>query len=214
MNCAPSTSHDLIIHPSKKSTITKTIIRKTTTETTIIRSSSNFPSSAGKSTIQSTGQMYVSDEEDVKDEGNYYRSNQIITTCLVPNCYVVSREKKDILSHYRRHMISFSRAKLCNECSLSHERNMSGVCKNRSCASYKSVIFKTLKCFECNILFETMLELTTHKINTHICILKTSSEKYECLQCKIACEDFMLIETHLMFCIKRQIGNFNFTTYN
>lgn len=228
-NREPSTSNS-IIDSSSASTISNTIIPQTTTETNVFISSKNHQNTSDRSFTNyeiiepvlmsldsiDTSSNYNDESSNMifdcsmcQKKGNYKHDcceyNIEISTCLVPNCNVMSRSMNDILLHFRHHMAVVFGENLCRVCRRNYQLNINKMCSTKSCGSNNIVLTNVFKCHECNIVCKTMIEFASHKLKFHDCILKDSTGKYVCLHCKMSSIQMTLIVTHSKTCSKNRI---------
>lgn len=129
--------------------------------------------------------------------------NKEFSTCLVPNCNILSRSLKDFTPHYRQHIGMPSGVMLCLHCfkeNKKSERDVNGF-HTRCCT------LNLFKCFACNIVFNTMPEFASHKLKTHNSRLINFSGNYLCLYCEKSSPDLMKINEHIKHCRENQMKN-------
>jgi hypothetical protein len=129
--------------------------------------------------------------------------NKEFSTCLVPNCNILSRSLKDFTPHYRQHIGMPSGVMLCLRCFQENkisERDVNGF-HTRCCT------LNIFKCFTCNIIFNTMAEFASHKLKTHNGRLINSSGNYLCFYCEKSSPDLMKMNEHIKHCRENQMKN-------
>jgi len=232
---SPSTSH----HYSRVHSLEKTVTSQSVTQSNVLPSDSNSQSTSGQTSsnhqlivpdnvaYQSTDSDDTSivDNDDyannmlincflcqkyIKYDHNCWEYNNKIATCLVPNCNVVSRTLNEILPHYRHHIVLHFGETLCRVCRRSYQRNVDKICEFDECGSNNISINNVIKCYDCDIVFQTMLDLTRHKLEKHDCVFKHSTGKYICLHCDMASNNMTMIVTHSNGCFANSL---NFERY-
>ncbi|XP_026805391.1 LOW QUALITY PROTEIN: zinc finger protein 184-like [Rhopalosiphum maidis] len=130
--------------------------------------------------------------------------NKSFFTCLVPNCNIISRSKKDFTPHYRRHIGLSSTAVMCRRCYQEikkSDRDVNGYCHIR-CRTVN-----LFKCYACNVIFNSMEEFAYHKLKTHNGRLMNSYGNYLCFYCEISSPDLTNIIEHTKHCLENQSKN-------
>lgn len=127
---------------------------------------------------------------------NCSQYNKEFSTCLVPNCNILSRSIKDITPHYRQHMALPSNALLCQFC---YQPVQMFECDNNG-RHMNCVTINVFKCYTCNMRFNSMAEFANHKLKTHKCQLINHAGNYLCLFCENSSSDLMMINEHMKNC--------------
>lgn len=129
--------------------------------------------------------------------------NKEFSTCLVPNCSMLSRSLEDIAPHYRQHIGMPSGAVLCKLCykeNKSNERDPNG--RHTNCLTNN-----LFKCYACNISLKNMPDFAFHKLKLHNGRLINSAGNYLCFYCEKSSHDLMWIKEHTVRCLKNQNEN-------
>ncbi|XP_025195258.1 zinc finger protein 91-like [Melanaphis sacchari] len=130
--------------------------------------------------------------------------NKSFFTCLVPNCNILSRSKKDFTPHYRRHIGLSSTAVMCRRCYQEIKKS------DRDTNGHYHIRCRTVnlfKCYACNVIFNSMEEFAYHKLKTHNGRLMNSYGNYLCFYCEISSPDLTNIIEHTKHCLENQSKN-------
>lgn len=132
------------------------------------------------------------------------QNNKSFFTCLVPNCNILSRSKKDFTPHYRRHIGLSSSAIMCRRCYQEIKRT------DRDVSGHYHIRCRTVnlfKCYACSVVFNTMEEFAYHKLKTHNGRLMNSFGNYLCFYCEKSAPDLTQIIEHTKHCLENQAKN-------
>lgn len=124
--------------------------------------------------------------------------NKEFSTCLVPNCSMLSRSLEDIAPHYRQHIGMPSGAVLCKLCYKENKSN------ERHTNCFTNNLFK---CYACKMFFKNMPEFAFHKLKVHNGRLINFAGDFLCFYCEKSSEDLMMINEHITRCLKNQSKN-------
>ncbi|XP_025196835.1 zinc finger protein 136-like [Melanaphis sacchari] len=180
----------------------------------------NYQESAGTSYGGSEARNQVETTENInnKNEKLYYCSicqkknilnhdcsqyNINFSTCLVPNCNILSRSKDDFLPHYQLHIGMSPSANMCIHCY--HEINEPS--SSSATSFYHRCAVNAFKCYTCNVKFTNMKEFAYHKLKKHNGRLMDSSNNYLCLYCEESSPELTDIIDHTKQCLENQANN-------
>ncbi|XP_022182112.1 zinc finger protein Xfin-like [Myzus persicae] len=130
--------------------------------------------------------------------------NKSFFTCLVPNCNILSRSKKDFTPHYRRHIGLSSTAVMCRRCYQEIKTT------DRDASGHFHISCRTVnlfKCYACNVVFNSMEEFAYHKLKSHNGRLMNSFGNYLCFYCEKSAPDLTQIIEHSKHCVQNQTQN-------
>lgn len=126
--------------------------------------------------------------------------NKEFSTCLMPNCNILSRSTRDFTPHYRQHIGIPAGVVLCHRCfkeNKKSERDENGHHTNCNTTNL-------FKCYTCNVNFNNMAEFAFHKLKTHNGRLINSSGNYLCFYCEKSSQNLMDINEHIKHCLENQ----------
>ncbi|XP_001946201.2 zinc finger protein 33A [Acyrthosiphon pisum] len=130
--------------------------------------------------------------------------NKSFFTCLVPNCNILSRSKKDFTPHYRRHIGLSSTAVMCRRCYQEIKKT------DRDASGHYHIRCRTVnlfKCYACSVVFNSMEEFAYHKLKSHNGRLMNSFGNYLCFHCEKSAPDLTTIIEHTKHCLEIQAKN-------
>jgi len=130
--------------------------------------------------------------------------NKSFFTCLVPNCNILSRSKKDFTPHYRRHIGLSSTAVMCRRCYQEIKKT------DRDASGHYHIRCRTVnlfKCYACSVVFNSMEEFAYHKLKSHNGRLMNSFGNYLCFHCEKSAPDLTTIIEHTKHCLENQAKN-------
>jgi len=126
--------------------------------------------------------------------------NTDFSTCLVPNCNILSRSVEDFTAHYRQHYGIPTGVRICRHCYKENKMPERDNCDYHiNCQT-----LNLFKCNACNIVFKSMTEFATHKLQAHNGRLLNSSGNYLCFYCEKSSPDLMMINGHIKHCRDNQ----------
>jgi len=130
--------------------------------------------------------------------------NKSFFTCLVPNCNILSRSKKDFTPHYRRHIGLSSHAVMCRSCYQEIKKT------DRDASGHYHIRCRTVnlfKCYACSVVFNSMEEFAYHKLKSHNGRLMNCFGNYLCFHCEQSAPDLTTIIEHTKRCLENQAKN-------
>ncbi|KAL5242427.1 hypothetical protein ACI65C_009837 [Semiaphis heraclei] len=130
--------------------------------------------------------------------------NKSFFTCLVPNCNILSRSRKDFTPHYRRHIGLSSTAVMCRRCYQEVKKADRDVSGHYHIRCHSVNLFK---CYACHVVFNTMEEFAYHKLKSHNGRLMNSYGNYLCFYCEQSAPDLTTIIEHTKHCFEKQKKN-------
>ncbi|XP_050429546.1 zinc finger protein 888-like [Adelges cooleyi] len=128
--------------------------------------------------------------------------NKEFSTCLVPNCTIIFRSGRDFMPHYRQHIGMPSGVGLCRQCFKENKKTERDINGQHIHGNMNNLF----KCYTCNILFGTMVELAQHKRTKHNGRLINSTGNYLCFFCEKSSSDLSKINDHIKICRDNQIA--------
>ncbi|CAI6343588.1 unnamed protein product [Macrosiphum euphorbiae] len=132
------------------------------------------------------------------------QNNKSFFTCLVPNCNILSRSKKDFTPHYRRHIGLSSHAVMCRRCYQEIKKT------DRDASGHYHIRCRTVnlfKCYSCSVIFNSMEEFAYHKLKSHNGRLMNCFGNYLCFHCEKSAPDLTTIIEHTKHCLENQANN-------
>jgi len=136
---------------------------------------------------------------------NCFEYNKNFSTCLVPNCNILSRSIDDFLPHYQLHIGMSSSAVMCKRCYQEIEQSDFSV---NGCHVQCRKVYP-FKCYTCNTIFINMGEFAFHKLKKHNGRLMDSENNYLCLYCEEYSPE--LSDDHIKSCLEHQSKNVSHT---
>ncbi|XP_027845717.2 LOW QUALITY PROTEIN: zinc finger protein 271-like [Aphis gossypii] len=134
---------------------------------------------------------------------NCFEYNKNFSTCLVPNCNILSRSIDDFMPHYQLHIGMSSSAVMCKRCYQEIEK--SDFSANGCHVQCRKV--NPFKCYTCNIIFNNMAEFAFHKLKKHNGRLMDSEGNYLCLYCEEYSTELPDVIGHIKNCLEGQSKN-------
>ncbi|KAE9527904.1 hypothetical protein AGLY_012728 [Aphis glycines] len=134
---------------------------------------------------------------------NCFEYNKNFSTCLVPNCNILSRSIDDFMPHYQLHIGMSSSAVMCKRCYQEIEK--SDFSANGCHVQCRKV--NPFKCYTCNIIFNNMGEFAFHKLKKHNGRLMDSESNYLCLYCEEYSPELSDVIGHIKSCLEGQSKN-------
>jgi len=138
---------------------------------------------------------------------NCFEYNKNFSTCLVPNCNILSRSIDDFMPHYQLHIGMSSSAVMCKRCYQEIEK--SDFSANGCHVQCREV--NPFKCYTCNIIFNNMGEFAFHKLKKHNGRLMDSESNYLCLYCEEYSPELPNVIGHIKSCLEGQSKNVSHT---
>lgn len=133
-------------------------------------------------------------QKNIFDNHDCSQHNKEFSTCLMPFCNILSRSIRDFTSHYKKHRNIPPNAILCEFCFQEKK-----IFECDTSGRHKNCINIEFKCFQCNIIFNSMPLFANHKLKTHLCRLMNYKENYLCYYCEKSSPDAVIINNHMMY---------------
>lgn len=119
--------------------------------------------------------------------------NKEFSTCLVPNCNILSRSVRDFDPHYRQHIGFTAREWICRRCYRENKKSERDANGRHICCHTVNVF----KCYTCGLVLNSMAEFANHKLKKHNGRLINSAGNFLCLYCEKSSPDMMKIDEHI-----------------
>lgn len=129
--------------------------------------------------------------------------NKEFSTCLVPNCNILSRSVRDFDPHYRQHIGFTAREWICRCCYKENKKNERDANGRHICRP----AVNAFKCYTCGLVLNNMAEFANHKLKKHNGRLINSSGNFLCLYCEKSSPDMMKIDEHIKQYHYKKKGN-------